>query len=91
MLFRSLLNNDGSYLGFARISDITGGTQNAIRLAVGDRVRVKQGAKTYDNKSLASFIYTNTYNIIQIDGDRIVIGKGEAVTAAINRKDLILV
>lgn len=59
-------------------------------LKVGDRVRVKKGAKTYTGGNLASFVYQNTYNVIQINGDRVVIGIGTAVTAAIHKDNLIL-
>ena len=56
----------------------------------GSRVRVNSRAKTYTGGGLASFVYTNVYDVIQINGDRVVIGKGTAVTAAINIKDLML-
>lgn len=57
---------------------------------VGSKVKVKSGAKTYDGKGLASFVYEQIYDVIQIDGNRIVIGKGKAVTAAVNKSDLML-
>ena len=41
--------------------------------------------------SLASFVYNNTYTVMQMDGDRAVIGQNGVVTAAINKKDLTLV
>lgn len=58
-------------------------------IRVGDKVRVKKGARTYDGKSLASFVYNTVYNVIQVNGDRVVIGKGSAVTAAVHIKDII--
>lgn len=54
-------------------------------------MRVKNGAKTYDGKNLASFVYTTTYDVIQINGNRVVIGKGKEVTAAVHINNLILV
>ena len=54
------------------------------------RVRVNSGAKTYTGGGLASFVYENVYDVIQISGDRVVIGKGTAVTVAMNLKDLTL-
>lgn len=57
-------------------------------IAVGDKVKVNSGAKTYTGGSLASFVYTTTYDVIQIDGDRVVIGIGTSVTAAMNIADL---
>ena len=56
----------------------------------GSRVRVNNGAKTYTGGGLASFVYGNVYDVIQISGDRVVIGIGTAVTAAMNIKDLTL-
>ena len=54
----------------------------------GDKVKVNKGAKTYSGGGLASFVYNNTYDVIEVRGDRIVIGLGSAVTAAMNAKDL---
>lgn len=61
----------------------------------GNKVRVKQDAKTYANGNLASFVYDTTYEIAQIIGDRAIIGLRHAVTnqiditAVMNIKDLI--
>lgn len=59
-------------------------------IKVGSKVKVKFGAKTYDGKKLADFVYKEIYDVIQVDGDRVVIGKGKAVTAAVKVQDLIL-
>lgn len=58
-------------------------------IRVGDKVRVKKGAKTYDGKSLANFVYNTVYDVLQVNGDRVVIGLGKAVTAAMHINDLI--
>ena len=60
-------------------------------ITVGSKVKVNKGAKTYTGGGLASFVYTNTYTVIQVDGDRVVIGQNGVVTAAVNSKDLTLV
>ena len=57
--------------------------------AKGDKVTVKVGAKTYTGGGLADFVYKNTYTVIQVNGDRVVIGVNGVVTAAMNAKDLI--
>ena len=57
----------------------------------GSAVKVKAGAKTYTGGGLASFVYSNTYTVLELSGDRAVIGQGKAVTAAVNIKDLTLV
>lgn len=54
-------------------------------------VKVNKGAKTYTGGSLASFVYRNTYTVMQVNGSRVVIGQGGVVTAAMNIKDLTLV
>jgi len=54
-------------------------------------VKVKAGAKDYNGTQLASFVYARTYNVIQVSGDRVVIGEGKVVTAAVKMKDLVVV
>ena len=49
-----------------------------------------KGAKTYNSGTLAAFVYNTVYNVMQIDGDRVVIGLGGVVTAAVNIKNLTL-
>lgn len=57
-------------------------------LQVGNQVRVKQGASDYNGNSLASFVYNTTYVVMEIRGDRVVIGNGTQVTAAMHMEDL---
>ena len=57
-------------------------------LKVSDKVKVKQGAKTYTGGALAGFVYSTLYDVLEVKGDRIVIGLGKAVTAAVNANDL---
>jgi len=57
-------------------------------IKAGDKVRVRQGAKTYTGGNLASFVYATVYNVMQVSGDRVVIGLGNAVTAAVKMADL---
>lgn len=60
----------------------------------GDKVKVKSGARTYNGATtLQSWCYGYTFDVIQVGGsglssDRIVIGIGSAVTAAMHAKDL---
>lgn len=60
-------------------------------IKVGSKVKVKRGVSDYNNKSLTSSVYNHIYDVIQINGNRVVIGKGRAVTAAIHKKDLTVV
>lgn len=65
-----------------------------ISLELGDKVKVlntvmvagvKRG-KTYDGGTFR--VYCDTYDVISAKGDRVVIGIGKAVTAAVNAKNL---
>ena len=57
-------------------------------IKVGDKVRVKQGAKDYSGNSLASFVYQTTYTVQEVSGKRAVIGLNGAVTAAVSADNL---
>jgi len=61
----------------------------APAIKVGSKVKVRQGARDYTGAKLASFVYARTYSVIQITGDRVVIGQGGQITAAMKKKDLI--
>ncbi|MCM1165634.1 MAG: hypothetical protein NC401_06450, partial [Ruminococcus sp.] len=60
-------------------------------IKVGSTVKVKQGAKTYDGGSLASFVYGRVHNVTEIIRDRAVICYGGVVVAAVKLSDLIAV
>lgn len=45
------------------------------------------GTKSYSGIRLASWTKNAIFDVIEISGDRVVIGKGSAVTAAVNIKD----
>lgn len=74
----------------AFITTGSGGTAEAS-VKVGSKVRLKQGAKTYDGKSLASFVYNRDHVVKEISGDRVVITYGGVVVAAVKLSDLTLV
>lgn len=57
-------------------------------IKVGDTVKVKQGAKSYKGVALASFVYSNTYEVMELSGDRAVIGKNGTVTTDIHIDNL---
>ena len=60
-------------------------------ISVGSTVKVKQGAKTYTNGNLASFVYGRKHKVKEIKGDRVVITYLGITIAAVNIKDLTLV
>jgi hypothetical protein len=81
--------------GFDVYITTKGGTPVTIEtpkaeIKVGSKVMVKSGAKTYTGGNLSSFVYKTVYDVIQMNGDRVVIGLGKAITAAVKKGDLIL-
>lgn len=66
-------------------------TSKTTKLKVGDTVRVIGGAPDYKGKPLASFVYKQKYEVMEIKSDRVVIGQKGAITAAINKKYLVKV
>lgn len=77
--------------GWVDAGDIGGTATSASgTIAVGSSVKVNSGAKTYTGGSLASFVYKNTYTVMQLSGNRAVIGTGGAITAAVKLTDLTL-
>lgn len=60
-----------------------------VTIKKGDKVKVNKGAKSYEGKSVADFVYNNTYTVDQLSGDRAVLGLNSICTA-FNTKDLTL-
>lgn len=75
--------------GWVDAADIQ--TDEPAQIVKGCTVKVNRGAKTYTGGSLASFVYSGTYTVIEVSGDCVVIGKNGVVTAAVNIKNLTLV
>ena len=60
-------------------------------IKVGSTVKINKGAKTYDGKSLASFVYGRKHKVKELKGDRAVITYLGITVCAINVKSLTLV
>ena len=56
------------------------------KIVKGSKVKFT-GTKTYSGITLDSWTKNATFDVIEVSGDRVVIGKGTAVTAAVNIKD----
>ena len=82
-------DNTSNVYGWVDAADIRLVDTSAV--TVGCRVKVNKGAKTYTGGSLASFVYSTTYTVLQVNGTRVVIGLGGTVTAAVNITDLTVV
>lgn len=86
---KALLGHPGGINSWVLLKDLAPAGA-AANISVGSKVRVREGAKTYTGGSLASFVYTTKYDVIELSGDRAVIGRGSAVTAAVRLADLTL-
>ena len=63
--------------------------ETTITFKKGDKVKVKNGAVVYGtNQKFSSFVYQTTYQIMEISGNRIVIGINGEVMSAIEKKYL---
>ena len=78
-------------LGWMNESDIKlASTTTASTIVKGCKVKFT-GTKSYSGINLASWTKNSTFDVIEVSGDRVVIGKGTAVTAAVNMKDCVRV
>lgn len=90
----TLIGLDGVPTGWLYTTDLYKAEDDTQtqKFAVGDKVKVNYGAKTYNGGALALFVYTNVYEVMQVgSGDRkdyIVIGQGGEITAAVRAEDL---
>ena len=60
--------------------------QQTTTITKGSRVRFT-GTKSYSGIHLASWVHNSVFTVIEISGDRVVIGKGTAIVSAVNMKD----
>ena len=58
------------------------------QIRVSDRIRVVKGARDVEGRALAAFVYQQIYEVMEITGDRVVIGQNGTVTAAVHMRDL---
>lgn len=84
------LKNDGYSGAYIVYNDICSkdGEKNKRGVKVGDMVKVKVGAQSYEGKSVASFVYKKAYVVDQIKGDRVLLDKN-GICTAFREKDLI--
>ena len=76
-------------LGWMNESDIKlagSSTPVSDKIRKGSKVKFT-GTKSYSGIKLASWVTGSIFDVIEVSGDRVVIGKGTAVTAAVNIND----
>ena len=78
-------------LGWMNESDIRlAGNETSTVIVKGCKVKFT-GTKSYSGIKLASWTTNSVFDVIEVSGDRVVIGKGTAVTAAVNMRDCVRV
>ena len=76
-------------LGWMNESDIRlAGNETPVAIVKGCKVKFT-GTKSYSGIKLASWTKNSIFDVIEVSGDRVVIGKGTAVTAAVNMRDCV--
>lgn len=70
----------------------TTSTTNSSGIAKGDWVTIKSGATYYNGVAIPSWVMSDTWNVIQVSGDRAVLGKNKSgsnnIVSPINTKYL---
>jgi len=69
-----------------KVNQILQSTSKTKPITKGCKVRFT-GTKSYSGLQLANWTHNSIFDVIEISGDRVVIGKGSAVTAAVNIRD----
>lgn len=72
-----------------KVNELLAGPKN-VAIRKGSQVRFT-GTRSYSGIHLASWTHNDVFNVIEVSGDRVVIGKGTIVTAAVNINDCKLI
>lgn len=88
--------------GWVNVSDIndkpdtadSSSDNNLAEFKVGDIVRIKNGAKSYDGISLSNWVYTKRFYVASVTKDRVLLNKSPddavfAINTPFNKSDLI--
>lgn len=60
-------------------------------VAVGATVMIRKGANIYGTtKRFAAFVYDRKYKVVEIHGNRVVVGDGKAIIGAVRKADCIV-
>lgn len=62
--------------------------EDSTPIVVGNKVRVRNGSNSYTGQNLFSYVYETIYDVLEVNGDRVVIGLGNIITAAMRAQDL---
>ncbi len=79
------VDTDTCFTEYEEVETVPKKPEAAPKFRVGDKVKVKK-AEVYGGGSFTA--YADTYEVIQVSGDRVVIGLNGIVTAAVHEKNL---
>lgn len=71
----------------AEVNKLLKGSSSKKSVTKGCKVKVNKGAKTYNGKSVASFVYNKVYTVDELKGKRAVLDK-DGICTAFNTDDL---
>ena len=80
-----LINNGTGFVNDDCIISNSNSSTASSKIKVGDKVKILNAVQ-YNGQSFAK--YYDNYDVIEIKGNRVVIGKGKTVTCAINIKNI---
>lgn len=63
----------------------------SVKITKGDTVKLNKGAKYYDGKTPASFVYNRNHKVKEVSGDRVVITFIGITIGAVHAKDLTII
>jgi len=76
------------------VQAIQSSSNSASVIRVGSRVRLNPGAKTFTGGNISAFVFSDTWIVLQINGDRVVINNNisgtNAIMTPVNIRDLTL-
>lgn len=72
----------------------TSGGSSTSTVKVGSTVTVNKGATYYNGVQPSSWVYDDSFKVVQVKGDRVVLGSNSSgshnIMSAVNRKDLMV-
>jgi N-acetylmuramoyl-L-alanine amidase len=85
----ALLKEISSWVAISGLVKTKSAESGAVKIQTGATVMIKAGAKSYDSKALASFVFKNAYKVDELKGDRAVLDK-KGICTPVNVRDLVL-
>lgn len=84
----ALLSEIQSWIAVSSLQLVSGGAAKPKIIGLGSKVKIRVGAKDYNGKSVAGFVYNGVYTVDELNGNRAVLDR-KGICTAFNVKDLI--